>query len=321
MEQEAAVMEKGINDFVQSLQVGKPDTYRNLTVFPLYSGKSYENGYALLDEAITTGKFIVEEVSEGGSVPDLFVKNLLPDTDVLILQGEQVIGAKQNRIVNTSIIVPRAVSVKIPVSCCEQNRWSYRSRNFSSSRSPLYASLRKSSSEAVFKNLRMKKTFENDQNKVWSSIREKAARMKTSSETNAMEDIYETYENDMAAYETAFKAHPEQKGFISAIDGKIVGCDVFGDRDILPKVLNKLLRGYILDAIDTDRARPEEKSAKTSSFRGTSRAEKFLSRTLTAKKENFKSVGEGSEIRFEDKGANGFALIRNNSVVHMAVFA
>ena len=42
----------------------------------------------------------VEEVSEGGSVPNLFVENK-GDIRVLFLEGEQLIGAKQNRVLNS----------------------------------------------------------------------------------------------------------------------------------------------------------------------------------------------------------------------------
>jgi transposase len=44
----------------------------------------------------------VQEVSEGGSVPDLLVENS-GDTRVLFLEGEELVGAKQNRILNTSV--------------------------------------------------------------------------------------------------------------------------------------------------------------------------------------------------------------------------
>jgi hypothetical protein len=72
---------------------------------------------------------IVEEVSEGGSVPNLLVRNGT-GSRVLFLEGEELRGAKQNRVLNTSVLVAAGSTTTIPVSCVEQGRWRYRSRHF-----------------------------------------------------------------------------------------------------------------------------------------------------------------------------------------------
>ncbi len=95
-------------DFLNSVRIGEPTTFKNLTVLPLFSAQGPENGFSLLDDAIRTDKFRVTEVSEGGSVPELRVINEL-DTDVLIIDEEELVGAKQNRIVNTTILVGGSV--------------------------------------------------------------------------------------------------------------------------------------------------------------------------------------------------------------------
>ena len=102
-----------------TLRVGEAGEFRNLKVFPIFSSYPVSNGYTLLDDAVKTGKFVVKEISEGGSVPNLKVINQL-DEDVLILDGEALVGAKQNRIVNTTIIIGKMKEVVIPVSCVEQ---------------------------------------------------------------------------------------------------------------------------------------------------------------------------------------------------------
>jgi hypothetical protein len=40
--------------------------------------------------------------------------------------GEQLVGAKQNRILNMTVLVAAETEVTIPVSCVERGRWGYR---------------------------------------------------------------------------------------------------------------------------------------------------------------------------------------------------
>src|ERR1700690_578127 len=234
-----------LEDYVTSLRIGKVKTYKNLSVFPLFSERSRGNGFALLDDAVKTDRLSITELTEGGRVPELNVLNLL-DTDVLIIDGEELVGAKQNRIVNTTIIIGKGQKVVIPVSCVEQNRWHYRSKNFSSSKSNLYAALRKKKSMSVHQNLRSSASYLSDQSEIWDDIQKKKASFSVHSDTNAMNDIFESYDSEINKYEEQFKSEPDQIGFITVIAGKISGADIFGSRSVLPKIYSKLLRGYIL---------------------------------------------------------------------------
>ena len=57
------------------------------------------------------------------------VKGAVP---VLLLDGEELIGAKQNRVVNLTILAPPRRTTVIPVSCVESGRWRHVSRGFAS---------------------------------------------------------------------------------------------------------------------------------------------------------------------------------------------
>ena len=124
------------------IRVGDPLRHESLAVFPLFSEPTGNVEYRLSDEALADESILVEEISEGGSVPDLLVENK-GDVRVLFLEGEELVGAKQNRILNTSILVAAHSKIKIPVSCVEQGRWGYKSRYFVSSGSHAPSRLRR----------------------------------------------------------------------------------------------------------------------------------------------------------------------------------
>ena len=82
------------------VRVGDPLRHEALTVFPLLDPTNGKADYLLSDEALTAGVVTVEEVGPDGSVPTLVVNNQA-DSLVLFLEGEELRGAKQNRVLNT----------------------------------------------------------------------------------------------------------------------------------------------------------------------------------------------------------------------------
>ena len=114
----------------KSLEIGVAQSFRNLTVFPLSRARAASDpGYVLLCEAVAAGEAAVMEVSAGGAVPSLLLKNRSKHP-VLLLDGEELVGAKQNRIMNLTILAPPGQDLVIPVSCVEAGRWSAASPEF-----------------------------------------------------------------------------------------------------------------------------------------------------------------------------------------------
>ena len=103
------------------IRVGQGIRHEALSVFPLLTDTDSSLEYLLSDEALGNDLIAVTEVSEAGSVPDLLVENK-GDTRVLFLEGEELVGAKQNRMLNTTILVAARSKTRIPVSCVEQGR-------------------------------------------------------------------------------------------------------------------------------------------------------------------------------------------------------
>jgi hypothetical protein len=186
------------------VRVGDPIRHEALTVFPLFSPPDEAVEYLLSDEAIDAGSVSVEEVGEGGSVPNLLVSNT-GDRRVLFLEGEELKGAKQNRVLNTSVLVAARSKTPIPVSCVEQGRWRYRTRQFSSGGSHSSSKLRRHLKESVSRSLKAGHGHTSDQGAVWGEVSRQMDALGSTSETAAMADTYESHQDRLGEFRERLK--------------------------------------------------------------------------------------------------------------------
>ena len=112
-------MDTVIKNYLEQMKVGRKQSYKNLALYPLLSTYSVGLEYLMLDEALNENLIEIVEKDDGGSVPELRVINKSSKM-ILILDGEELVGAKQNRIVNTTILVQGNTTIVIPVSCVER---------------------------------------------------------------------------------------------------------------------------------------------------------------------------------------------------------
>src|SRR3954470_15261884 len=102
------------------LRVGDPDVAGPLAVFPVFGGEP-RLAYRSFAQAAALGASVTE-LPGGASVNDLLVHN--PTSLALLLyEGEEVLGAQQNRTFDVSVLVPAGSKVHVPVSCVEAARW------------------------------------------------------------------------------------------------------------------------------------------------------------------------------------------------------
>ena len=111
------------------LSLAKPLRHEDLSIFPIVALEPVELDYVLLDEAMAAGTVTIKEKGDG-TVPELVAINV-SDSEILVLDGDCLLGAKQDRMVNRSLILPGKSETAIPVSCVERGRWRTRSDKFS----------------------------------------------------------------------------------------------------------------------------------------------------------------------------------------------
>jgi len=286
--------------------------HRNLALFALLAERDQPPGYVLLDEALERKVARVTEVSDGGSVPELAFENGSAEK-ILLVDGDELVGAKQNRIVNLSILVGAGQKVVIPVSCVEQGRWSYRSRDFSGANRTLFAKARAKKAVRVSESLRSSGGRYSNQGEIWSDVSDKLASFSVDSATQAVGDAYAGRGGDLEAYAAAFRAEPRQRGAVIAIDGKPVGLELFDSAAAFAKFFGKLVHSYALDAIETANGKhlcPSEDQVR-----------QFIDALLEAGAEEFTALGEGRDIRLAGKRIAGGALVADGRLIHLAGYA
>lgn len=334
-----------INTTLDQLQLGAEQTHGDLIMMPLLGRGLAEADYLLLDQALESGTARVTEISDAGSVPTLRFEND-GDRPVLLLDGEELVGAKQNRILNLSVLAPANQTIEIPVSCVEAGRWSRVSAEFSSAKRAHYAAGRARKAAQVSLSLSSYGSRLSDQSDVWADISEKSARMQTLSHSGAAAALYENWQAELADYEAAFQSVPAQLGVIFVLDGKVISLDLFDCSQTCAAVLPKLIQSCALDALDarmTDLKRDlrdrneevldprgggdlpprrpkEDRDDVQPAMTPGDIAGQFLSELVATPVQTFEAVGLGEDLRLEGKTIAGGALQAEGCLVHLCAF-
>jgi hypothetical protein len=291
-------------------RVGDRIGHETLSVFPLFAEPGGSAEYLLADEAIGSGGVKVEEVGESGSVPNLLVDNQA-ETLVLFLEGEELKGAKQNRVLNMSLLAPAKSRTTIPVSCVEQGRWRYVSRHFGSSGRHSSSKLRHILRKSVTRRVKDAGEHLADQQQVWMEVDRQMDSLGSDSKTMAMSDTFESYKDKLAEFHEHLKYVDGATGLAVAVGSKVVSVDVFDKPATCRKVWDRLMTGMIMDALE-----PGEQAATP----GTEDVEKMLTALENAPWQEAPTVGAGQEFRAELEGdRHAMALVQNGSVVHGSI--
>ena len=304
-----------VKDFLSQVKIGARQTHENMTLYCLLMAQEASVEFMTLDEALDKKALVITEVTEGGSVSQLKVKNK-SDQKVLMLDGEELVGAKQNRVLNVTILVAAHSETIIPVSCVEEGRWSYRGRRFRSESRAMSASLKRQKSETVLNNLRRQSSFHSDQGAVWMGIENKYIQMRTKrSGTMAMADLYKSHKHRTNAYVKEFRPVTNQVGIIIFIDGELAGVELFGCSETLRKTHSKLVGSYVMDALETAELRKKVvgKALKA-------KAAKLLQTAQAASTEIRRSVALGNDLRLESNGLMGAGLEFEGQVLQLSIF-
>ncbi|MDX1644899.1 MAG: DUF6569 family protein [Thermoanaerobaculia bacterium] len=310
-----------------AIETGKAVHYENLTLVPLVRAETGsasagdERRYVLLDDALAAEEAAVEEVSEGGSVPLLAVDNQAVEP-ILIPEGQILIGAKQNRTVNLTVLVAGKTKFELPVSCVEQGRWSYRERRFRAgafSHPRLRHRKVKSAQQARAAGGRAM----SDQGVVWESVEEQLSAVAAESPTRDAVDAYEATRPRLETYREQLALPDGASGVLAVVGGEVVGFDLFDEPETLAKLWPRLADAYFFQAV-ADRGRADEVASRSESLgveRDLAKARRFLATVRPRLAPAATQPDLGFEMELEGDDLAGAGVWHQGAICHLAAFA
>ena len=296
---------------LQHASVGRPITKNGIALHPVYLHGSSAT-------TVGFGHVIVEELGSA-SVPTLRATNPAAHPSV-ILEGELVFGGLQDRIINSTIIVPANSSIEVPVSCVEQGRWS---NEGSFSRSGRRATRRVRRSQ-IAGGLRTGGRT-SDQGAVWESVRHELERFRVSSQSGSLAAVTHRIDttNPMASSGedrvlrairevTAMGPLPGQRGVVVTHGRRVVSAEVLSSTEHLASVWAGIVESALVEAVDPTIRKGSPSS--TSVLR-------FLKKLAEGDGTRSPGIGLGVEYTVETRGVIGRSIVLDDMLVHASAFA
>jgi len=224
--------------------------YKNLILFPVRAKNTFHQhhknlgNYMTLQEALTKGKIVITEVSDG-NVNSLYLQNTSRDT-IIVLAGEVVQGGKQDRMIAEDVLLhPTSKKKEVPVFCVEHGRWSARQGDMSFNQYYSISSKEVRKAGAVGKN----------QSEVWNKVSETTERNQASSTTRTLTSLKDSRSFVAALKEyndhfaKVFEQDKDVIGFVAVSGSEILGADMFASNALFLKQYSNLLNSYASEAI------------------------------------------------------------------------
>jgi hypothetical protein len=302
---------RNVLETLEKVEISAVRSAHGLQVFALKWPCEDGLEYATLDEALQQKALEVSEVSEGGEVPTLKVINRSARM-IFLMAGEELVGGKQNRVLNASMMVAAGGEMPVPVTCVEVGRWGYRSSRFGSGATSSHYTLRRMMSRQVSGSYRASGVPQSDQAAVWGEVARKMHNMGSSSSSGALHDMYNDFDQKLEEVLKSLSVPTGSNGVAFAINGKIAGADFFDKPETLAKLWPKVIKSYAMDALE----QPMDKPLTL----GPERITEWLKAATSARQEWFSSAGVGRDVRIEGEKLTGAILIVEEHPIHLELF-
>ncbi len=182
-----------------------------LSLIPLFHD-SPQSEYVRFGE-LSDGSVAVTEVDAAGHVPELLVTNSA-SRPVLFLEGEVLVGLKQDRTLNVTVLVPAHSKMHLPVACVEQGRWGQTTTVAGRGDFSLPPSARYHKSESTQRSARTTGAFRADQGAVWDSVDMELRERGIHSASSAFRDVAAAPPDTRFGLILDLEPRPNQRGVL-----------------------------------------------------------------------------------------------------------
>jgi hypothetical protein len=238
---------------VHPITLGTPVHVGNTAFVPLLldllkGAEADDSAYCFLDQALEAGTTKVTEISDRGSVREILVSHHGKGF-LLLLDGEQVIGAKQDRIFNASFLIAPGSEVVVPVSCVERGRWGSddRGRDFGSSETTFVGSARGKKLRRVARNAVTHGGWDADQRTVWTDVQGYLTSSRVRSHTSAFSDAYQANIRRTLGAVSYLEPCERQVGLAVVRDNRLVGLDIVAAPSLYLRIWKKVANGALAE--------------------------------------------------------------------------
>ncbi len=305
-----------LRDFFKEINFGQAISNEGVTVVPLFGKIDDDCKYMSCGDALDKELLNVQEVNESGVVSTLSATNR-GEKPVFIISGQGLKGAKQDRIVNVSIIIDIKTEIKVPVSCVEARRWHYSNDNVFRKSNVAAPGVRYCMSLGVNESLKAFKTYSGDQGAVWDSVDKVAEEKGVKSKTACLNDVFDNYDKRLKDFSEKIK-YPEKACGLAVFNGsKLVSVDYFGHPELMKASWDDIVRSVALGAVE-----PVNKTAskRQASLKADQEIKKFLEGILDNAAGPEQSPGKGQYVRSQSKKHEAGLLIDDDKLVHLSAY-
>ncbi|MCX7845415.1 MAG: hypothetical protein N2312_02265 [Dictyoglomaceae bacterium] len=299
-----------ITDVFRQIKWKESQEINGFSIIPLFLSISHIPPFISLEEALNSGKFIIQEVNTWGEVPTLKAVNRL-NINVFIMDGEELKGGKQNRVINTSILVKKNSVLNIPVSCTEKGRWDFTSPHHRDPEIIIPFEMRAKKNISLYDHLSRSKEFKTEQSLIWDEVDRYDSILKSNSKTRALRDIFKNVETNLEEITKNSFPIEGQNGCAFVINGKIIGLDIISLPSVYKNFHGKLLKSYAFDLLI--RKKTETKNLEED-------IESYIEKIKNASFKKYKSVGLGWDYRIKRDKLMGSILMYRHLPVHIHIF-
>jgi hypothetical protein len=271
-----------------SFELGFVARHGAVTVVPMFAELPRVD-YRIAARAISEGTFEIHE-GERRTVGMLEARNR-GTRRVLIVEGDHVLGAKQNRMLTSSALVGARSKVEVPASCVEQGRWQGPTEQFAGLAATMVpASLRRIAKQSVTASVLHRGPRVADQQRIWSTIADQQRRLSVSSATRALSQTFAERAPELEAVSTRLPYVGGAVGLAIGVGAELVSVDVFDHPDTCAHYWSRLIEGAALDCLS---ARPKDRAFGSLP----EQLEQVLASARDGAWEAVAAVGEGEELR------------------------